>query len=269
MGYNTFKNIHVCLVGDFGAHGDKVKQWTEANGGKYSKAFNGDVTHLIATKEAFRKSLTVKEARRKKGTKIVNVDWLEESLMSKTRRPKREGPYLWGKESKAAKKQQNAKNENKKARGTDPSGTIPLPKADIKNYHVYNDAMGFEYSVVLVRPTQVPNLKERYTLTIYQSYLSPHTYATHVRYTRKCHMGSDIRAPEGSTLETAVHEFTKFFRAKVGAAWEDRMSATTPRPKKVRNGDVLPECEGWFVYQPAAGDRKANIAVVIPAPETG
>jgi anthranilate synthase/indole-3-glycerol phosphate synthase/phosphoribosylanthranilate isomerase len=39
----------------------------------------------------------VREARRIKGIKIVSIDWLEDSLLSKHRRPKREGPYLWSK----------------------------------------------------------------------------------------------------------------------------------------------------------------------------
>jgi hypothetical protein len=30
-----------------------------------------------------------------KGLKIVSIDWLEDSLLSKSRRPAREGPYLF------------------------------------------------------------------------------------------------------------------------------------------------------------------------------
>lgn len=36
----------------------------------------------------------VKEAKRLKTIKIVTYDWLEDSLLSKTRRPKNEKPYL-------------------------------------------------------------------------------------------------------------------------------------------------------------------------------
>jgi anthranilate synthase/indole-3-glycerol phosphate synthase/phosphoribosylanthranilate isomerase len=51
----TFGKVNVCLVGDFGTKAEKVKQWVEANGGKLSKHVDSDVTHLITTKDAFRK----------------------------------------------------------------------------------------------------------------------------------------------------------------------------------------------------------------------
>ena len=128
----TFGKVKVCLSGDFGPKAEKVRQWVEANGGRLSKHVDTDVTHLITTKDAFRKptgegivnalsktcritfnitkTLTVREARRIKGIKIVSIDWLEDSLLSKSRRPKREGPYLWshvvkdGKRKKAEKR---------------------------------------------------------------------------------------------------------------------------------------------------------------------
>lgn len=108
----------MCLAGDFGVKAEKVRQWVEANGGRLSKHVDRNVTHLITTKDAFRKRVAygifdllskicppplnskwlvfiVREARRIKKIKIVSIDWLEDSLLSKDRRPKREGPYLW------------------------------------------------------------------------------------------------------------------------------------------------------------------------------
>lgn len=46
----------------------------------------------------------VREAMRIKSVKIVSLDWLEDSLLSKSRRPTREGPYLFTRASKSGKK---------------------------------------------------------------------------------------------------------------------------------------------------------------------
>lgn len=48
--------------------------------------------------------IAVRAAKRIKGLKIVSSDWLEDSLLSKSRRPKREGPYLWSQLTKKARK---------------------------------------------------------------------------------------------------------------------------------------------------------------------
>lgn len=52
----TFRKIHISLAGDFGPMSEKIKQWVEANGGEFSTQLEKDATtHLIATKDAFRK----------------------------------------------------------------------------------------------------------------------------------------------------------------------------------------------------------------------
>ncbi|EFE34289.1 BRCT domain protein [Trichophyton benhamiae CBS 112371] len=89
----TFKNITVSVTGEFGPISDKFKQWVEANGGSFSKEVNSGVTHLLSTKGAF-----------KANNNAVSSDWLEDSLLSKSRRPKREGPYLWSQLTKKARK---------------------------------------------------------------------------------------------------------------------------------------------------------------------
>lgn len=43
----TFRKIHISLAGDFGPMSEKIKQWVEAK--------KDATTHLIATKDAFRK----------------------------------------------------------------------------------------------------------------------------------------------------------------------------------------------------------------------
>lgn len=47
----------------------------------------------------------VRQAKRLKNIKIVSYDWLEDSLLSKSRRPKKEGPYLRDKILKKTKKE--------------------------------------------------------------------------------------------------------------------------------------------------------------------
>lgn len=58
----------------------------------------------------------VRAAKRIKGVKIVPIEWLEDSLLSKSMRPKREGPYLWARKLKTEKKQalekRKASNKN-------------------------------------------------------------------------------------------------------------------------------------------------------------
>lgn len=52
----TFKNVHACSVGDFESNTKKIPQWITANGGTYYKGVTKDVTHLIATREAFKQN---------------------------------------------------------------------------------------------------------------------------------------------------------------------------------------------------------------------
>jgi anthranilate synthase/indole-3-glycerol phosphate synthase/phosphoribosylanthranilate isomerase len=55
----TFGKVNVCIAGDFGSKGDKIKQWVEANGGTFSKELDHHVTHLISTQNAFRRSISI------------------------------------------------------------------------------------------------------------------------------------------------------------------------------------------------------------------
>lgn len=62
----------------------------------------------------------MRAAKRIKGIKIVSIDWLEESLLSKSHRPKREGPYLWSRIIKTAKKKEITKKDAKKGSAGNP-----------------------------------------------------------------------------------------------------------------------------------------------------
>ncbi|KAL1969433.1 hypothetical protein VTN77DRAFT_8871 [Rasamsonia byssochlamydoides] len=173
----SFKKIHACAVGSFGDNTEKIPQWIKANGGVYSKEIDDSVTHLIATEAAVKKNVeAVRQAKRLKHIKIVTYDWLEDSLQSKTRRPKREGPYLWErilkeqkrkaargskvqKKSAVKKKQQ----QKQKQRGVDAAKSLEdfekgarAIVSEMESYH----KTGVTYSATLVRPSVIKNRKE-------------------------------------------------------------------------------------------------------------
>ncbi len=120
---HPLKRFTIAVTGNFGetrTH-DKMKQWIEANGGTFAPKISVEVTHLVCSKEHFKKSVTigmvvtgsqeihahdcalaVQQARKLKDLKIVSFDWLEDSLMKGS--PKQEGPYLMNRQVKVAAK---------------------------------------------------------------------------------------------------------------------------------------------------------------------
>jgi hypothetical protein len=52
----AFQKINLCAAENPGGNGDKIPQWAEAHSGKYSKAATQAVTHLVATKEAYKET---------------------------------------------------------------------------------------------------------------------------------------------------------------------------------------------------------------------
>jgi hypothetical protein len=104
-------NFVIALTGNFDA-GDKIRSWVQNNGGKWATSITKDTTHLICSKEHFKKDMAlgksfsrptlgensadftkVAAAKARPNIHIVTYDWLEDSLQA--RRPKREKPYLW------------------------------------------------------------------------------------------------------------------------------------------------------------------------------
>ncbi|QSS58493.1 BRCT domain-containing protein [Histoplasma capsulatum] len=229
----TFRKIHISLAGDFGPMSEKIKQWVEAK--------KDATTHLIATKDAFRKhDAAVQQARNITGLKIVKLEWLEDSLLSKKRRPKRETEYLWY-QTRGTRKRDTVKKTN---------AVMDMDAVDTDDHHIFTDFEGFRYLVTLVRPLEDSKLKEKHTLQLYESDSNPHKYATLVKYSCVGRTGSAFLAPIESTWEIALEAFTKFFKAKCGKQWEKRMASTEPLPRKDRGGCVLPSSENWFRYEP-------------------
>ncbi|KAM5442306.1 hypothetical protein MferCBS31731_002681 [Microsporum ferrugineum] len=269
----AFKNVTLSVIGEFGPKTDKFKQWVEANGGKFSKEVNDQVTHLLSTKEAFKRANTVvRAAKRIKGLKIVSSDWLEDSLLSKSRRPKREGPYLWSHLTKNVKKKGAARqdvNKEPKAglkngRYTRPfhgilklhgylannslpkSGLARKKNSELAGHHVYSDAAGTRYMATLVRPIEASKAKEKHVLKLYESDHTPHTYAVFAKYTRPGRVGSDYITPVGNPLSTALKEFNKFFLGKAGKSWDQREGPS--KSKKGQADGKICSWDNWFEY---------------------
>ncbi|KIV88017.1 hypothetical protein, variant [Exophiala mesophila] len=120
----TFSSLVVASTNDFpGTQNESIKRWVEANGGVFIKQISEDVTHLICSKKAWKQyHPTVKAARHARSIAIVSFDWLEDSLCSKTRKPKDMAKYAFEPNRirhviAAQKKKRADKNKNKVKRG--------------------------------------------------------------------------------------------------------------------------------------------------------
>lgn len=83
----------------------------------------------------------MREAKKLKTVKIVTYDWLEDSLLSKTRRPKREKPYLLetilkGEQRKAknAKRGKQGKSQTQRSGKKKSSGRVILALSSCMGY---------------------------------------------------------------------------------------------------------------------------------------
>ncbi|KAJ9266924.1 hypothetical protein DTO195F2_859 [Paecilomyces variotii] len=277
----SFQKVNACCAGNFGENSEKIPQWLRANGGTYSKDMNSDITHLITTESAFKRNVEpVQAAKRMKHVKIVSYDWLEDSLMSKTRRPKREGPYLWEKllgrktkkkATKADKKGKSTKRRNgsaaKSLEKTRKGSRAVIDDMARAGYHLCADKeTGVTYCATLVRPTSVTGRNEKYQLKhhhlivpierayakqlqLYESNAEPHVYATYVKYSRIGKSGTELVAPRGSSFDLAMTAYKKFFKIKTGKSWDERFDGKLPEAKKDHEGNVLPPDEGWFRHE--------------------
>ena len=145
---NAFKKCTIALSGDFGGPSrshENCKKWVEKHGGRITSRIDADTTHLVCTIDHYKRQVAIGEflrltlgvtygedvvrsdrghplspvklALKEKGCKIVNFDWLEDSLLKSS--PKRVGEYLMkglvktNSKAKAKKKEVRAKNIKK------------------------------------------------------------------------------------------------------------------------------------------------------------
>jgi hypothetical protein len=83
----------IAIIGTFKAEPTNIRKWVEANGGKWSARVQKGVTHLIVSKEAWKKALRPVIQASEMKVWIVSFDWLEDSLQGKRKLPEKK--YTW------------------------------------------------------------------------------------------------------------------------------------------------------------------------------
>lgn len=146
VGKQPLKRFTIAISGYFGEQRsvEKMRQWIHANGGTVASDISTEVTHLVCSKEHFKKDVAmgmtystrvehwkglilmiwlVRKARKIRTVKIVSWDWLEDTLMKG--RPLKEFEYLLApsmkcatetKEKKKAVRKENIKKGSKSSR---------------------------------------------------------------------------------------------------------------------------------------------------------
>ncbi|PTU23149.1 hypothetical protein P175DRAFT_0475098, partial [Aspergillus ochraceoroseus IBT 24754] len=235
----TFRKVHACSVSNFGTNTHKISQWIRANGGEYYKTISTDVTHLICPAEKFRGNIPEVEQAKKLGSiHIVSYDWLEDSLLSKTRKPLPEAPYLW----------ENILKDNKP--------TVQQAKRNGKNQKQKSRFSAKKYPGIFLRALAVrKNYGPQGHLfrTIEPGDVEPHVYAAHVKYSWVRVSKSKLLTPVGVPLDSALHAFKEGFKKETGKEWDERADSAIPPPKRDSNGKLLPSHEGWFSYDDRSG----------------
>ncbi|CAG8908125.1 unnamed protein product [Penicillium egyptiacum] len=260
-----FQSIRASIVGKFqDGIGEKIPQWIRANGGQFSREVSPRVTHLIATKEAFKTHAAPVESAKKIGTvKIVSYDWLEDSLLSTTRRPKPEGPYLLKNLMKPEKKEVQKNKVTTKSAEVTKEIKAKIPKRAIADpflgskgkrkpvRRVYQDRKtGVVYSTTLFRPSKPPGTsREKHQLTLFESIAEPHTYSAYAKFSRVGTSNVELLAGPRCKLELAVGKFKQFFKEQTGKEWDERANGKMPPPKTDLDGNRLPVHEGWFYLE--------------------
>lgn len=114
-GSKALVKCNICTVGHFKDwKPTQISQWITGCGGRHTSRLNRETTHLVISSDKWRsehelvkKAKEMNPGQGKGGVQIVSWDWLEDSVMNRTRRP--EGTYLWAKlepNAKARKKVQ-------------------------------------------------------------------------------------------------------------------------------------------------------------------
>ncbi|OAK95508.1 hypothetical protein IQ06DRAFT_352533 [Phaeosphaeriaceae sp. SRC1lsM3a] len=98
----------IAITGTLAADSKDIKKWVEANGGTWSVRVNQHVTHLIASKDAYRNKTDPVVQAKTLRIPIVSYDWLEDSLLKKRRLAEKK--YTW----KAIKKDKTKRRKFQK-----------------------------------------------------------------------------------------------------------------------------------------------------------
>jgi hypothetical protein len=163
MAKGKLKRVSLCQTFEWGKENDLIKGWVENNGGVYSKSINEDVTHLICTEKTFKKNIEiVKKAKRVRGLKIVSIDWLKDTLWSKSQGLKPEGPYLWDKTIQKNRKREMEKKRSKEEKvkeggpSSDPLTTPMLTIPEVKTFEA--GVKAFQDDMDASKPSSRPTI---------------------------------------------------------------------------------------------------------------
>ncbi|KAI0486846.1 hypothetical protein F4859DRAFT_510631 [Xylaria cf. heliscus] len=241
-----FKGCVVSIAGDLEDYEwreEKVKQWVHYWGGTFSSKVDGEVTHLLCTKENFKKKIhDVRVALKDESIKVVMRDWLEDSINKKMRL--KTLPYQLDEEArkeeakrrKIQKMEQYSKNAHN--------------YVDERFWHPYRDSTNFQYQVELKRNDEESgNVGEKHQLTLWESNAKPYNYRCTTMFTKRSkNKGSPLEFHESPVdLETGFREFKKFFWKKTRVLWDDRIE---------KMGTTGLE---HFQYQPPSGGKPVGL----------
>ncbi|KAI4608151.1 hypothetical protein J4E83_009334 [Alternaria metachromatica] len=85
--------LTIAVVGTHPHDAKQIKAWIERNGGKYSAKISKSVTHLIASKEAYKKPADAVQQATDLNIHVVSYDWFDDSLQAKKKLGTRK--YTW------------------------------------------------------------------------------------------------------------------------------------------------------------------------------
>ncbi|KAF2014775.1 hypothetical protein BU24DRAFT_451724 [Aaosphaeria arxii CBS 175.79] len=105
------KNLVITVAGNVGHRPEQLKKWVEANDGRWVPRVTKDTTHVICSKDEWKKATENVAMAQRFGVRIVSYDWLEDSLQRG--RKLGEKKYLWTAISKQRKKQKQMKRLGK------------------------------------------------------------------------------------------------------------------------------------------------------------
>ncbi|KAI8952061.1 hypothetical protein F4801DRAFT_577935 [Xylaria longipes] len=241
-----FKDCVVSIAGDLDDYDwreEKVKQWVQYWGGAFSSIVDGNVTHLLCTRNNFKKKIAdVRVALKSKNTKIVMRDWLEDSINKKLRL--KTLPYQLDEEARQeeVKKRKIQKMQTYSKNAED--------YVDERFWHIYRDRTYFQYQIQLKRDDKESgNVGEKHLLTLWESNAKPYNYRCTTLFTKKG-KNKASRYPLNETpvdLKTGLKTFEKFFKKKAGITWEERI-------EKVGTTGLE-----HFQYQPPSGGKPVGL----------
>jgi hypothetical protein len=87
------KNLTISATGTLAFAPVQLRKWTEAHSGRWTPTPGRGTTHLIASKDAWKKKTDAVRAALDAGAFVVSYDWLEDSLQKGRRLSEKK--YEW------------------------------------------------------------------------------------------------------------------------------------------------------------------------------